>query len=107
MPAAALGASSHVDALASFNLLMSRQRIAVEWSFASVTNLFQRARSAHVLRVFSTPVGATYTVMTFLTNCIIAVRGHSQTSIYFDCDPPTLREYLTATLQPRESTSDA
>ena len=40
------------------------------------------------------PLGARYLVACFLYNCKTCLNKGNQTSLFFDCDPPTLREYL-------------
>lgn len=81
----------------SFNTLMSSLRIAVEWSFGDVINLWKYLDYAAQLKVAHQPVGTFYRVAVFLTNCYTSLH-RNRTSYYFNCSPPSLEEYLQSTL---------
>jgi nuclease HARBI1 len=76
-----------------FNTLMSRARIAVEWAFKNVTQLWQFVDFRREMKIFKTPIGKFYINCCFLTNCHTCFYGN-QTSEYFDAERLTLAEYL-------------
>lgn len=76
-----------------FNKEMSRVRQSVEWGFGKVTTNFAFLDFKKNLKLLLQPVSKYYVVGVFLMNCHTCIYG-SQTSSYFDCEPPSLTEYL-------------
>ena len=76
------------------NRAMTKQKNAVEWDFAYTSllctftqywlNIKLRKHENHKLLYF---------VATLIRNALVTLRG-SQTSRYFDCEPPTLEEWM-------------
>ncbi len=75
------------------NKMMSRLRISVEWGFAKILQLFPFVDYKKNLKIRKEKVPLFYKVATILTNCHTALYG-SQVCHYFECDPPTLEDYL-------------
>lgn len=75
------------------NKMMSRVRISVEWGFAKILQLFPFVDFEKNLKIRKEKVPLFYKVATILTNCHTCLYG-SQVCYYFECDPPTLEEYL-------------
>lgn len=76
------------------NAAMKSIRIAIEWNYATTSNIFQYAKNTKKLKLLgSRSVTKIYTVCTLLRNCHVCCYG-SQASEYFDVIPPTLRSYL-------------
>jgi hypothetical protein len=80
-----------------FNVRMARLRVTVEWMFKDITCTWRYLKFKLGLRIRQQPVGMFYIVGAELTNVLTCMIGHSQSSLYFGCPPPTLEEYL----QPR------
>lgn len=78
----------------AFNLNMSKLRICVEWAFQKVKILFKILGKLDTQRLQLSPVAAHMRVAVFLANCHTCFY-QSQTSSYFDCDPPSIQEYLS------------
>ena len=76
------------------NRAMSSIRESVEWGFGKVIQIFAFLDYKKNLKIGLQPVHQYYTVGMLLGNCHTCVYG-SQTSIYFNCVPPTLAEYLS------------
>lgn len=76
-----------------FNTRMSKVREAVEWEFGKIIQQFAFLDFKKNLKIFLQPVAKYYLVGGILTNCHTCLYG-SQSSQYFDCEPPTLAEYL-------------
>ena len=79
-----------------FNKSMSAVRIAVEWNFGKVTQLFAFLDFKKNLKILLQPVGKYYFVGVLLANCHTCLYG-SQTSSYFNVHPPSLEMYLSNT----------
>lgn len=75
------------------NKKMSRLRIAVEWGFSKIIQLFPFVDFKKNLKVNKQSVSKYYKVATILTNCHTCLYG-SQVCQYFELDPPRLEEYL-------------
>lgn len=75
------------------NLKMSKVRVPVEWGFAKILQLFSFVDFHKNLKIRKQKVAKYYKLATILTNCHTCLYG-SQVSIYFECDPPELEEYL-------------
>jgi hypothetical protein len=76
-----------------FNASMSRQRIAVEWGFGKVVDLFGLIDYYKKLKIGLSAVEAWIFTAILLTNCHTCMYG-SQVASYFECSPPTLWEYF-------------
>ena len=78
-----------------FNVAMSNVRASVEWGFGKLSSNFAFVAFPQNQKVFLQPVGTYYLVASLLTNCHTCLYG-SQVSQYFDCPPPSLKDYLSA-----------
>lgn len=76
-----------------FNKCMSSVRECVEWQFGKLLRYFAFLDFRKNLKVFLQPVGKMYIIGAFLTNCHTCLYG-SQTSNFFELDPPTIEDYL-------------
>ena len=76
-----------------FNKNMASVRVAVEWGFAKITQIFAFLAYHHNQKVFLQPIGKYWIVGTILCNCHSSLY-RSQTSKYFDLQPPALQDYL-------------
>ncbi|XP_078378299.1 uncharacterized protein LOC144661419 isoform X1 [Oculina patagonica] len=77
-----------------FNARMSKLRVSVEWGFGKICQNFACLDFEKNLKVLLQPVAKYYLVATILTNCHTCLYG-SQTSTYFDLEPPLLETYLS------------
>lgn len=77
----------------SFNKQMATIRQSVEWGFGKLKTNFAFLDFKKNLKILLQPVGMYFVVGTILINCQSCLYG-SQTSTYFQCDPPTLEDYL-------------
>jgi hypothetical protein len=84
-----------------FNQAMGSCREAVEWGFADVLRLWSALDFTPGQRLFQVSPGMQYRVATVLTNIWICLHG-SNTSLYFDCCPPRLEDYLQKPNIPEE-----
>jgi hypothetical protein len=73
-----------------FNASMSKVRIGLEWAFRDV---FTHIDVARKLKLGGTPVGLWYICSAVLWNFRVCLYG-SQTAESFDCNPPSIEEYL-------------
>jgi hypothetical protein len=78
---------------ARWNTEMSKVREPVEWGYKNIINFFSFINFKASMQIFKLPVANYFICAAFLTNLRTCFYGN-QTSAYFDCDPPTLREYL-------------
>lgn len=76
-----------------FNKLMSQVRTCVEWTFGKLCQYFAFVDFKKNNKVLLQPVGKYYLVAALLTNCHTCLYG-SQTSNFFDLQPPVLEVYL-------------
>lgn len=76
-----------------FNRQMSKNRVSVEHGFGHVQKKWMRNSFHLTLRVGSTPVASYYLAAALLSNFMTCLRGN-QISEAFQCEPPTLEEYL-------------
>ncbi|RPA78930.1 hypothetical protein BJ508DRAFT_198805, partial [Ascobolus immersus RN42] len=76
------------------NIVMSGERIVVEWAFGLVTKFwgFTAFKRAH--KVNLSPVGAYYFCAVLFTNILTCVRRRNQISDKYGLKPPSLEEYL-------------
>lgn len=73
----------------AFNTEMSKVRTCVEWGFGKIGQNFAYLVFKKNLKVLLQPVGKYYLVASILINCHTCLYG-SQTSTFFDLDPPSL-----------------
>lgn len=78
----------------AFNTEMSKVRTCVEWGFGKICQNFAYLDFKKNLKVLLQPVGKYYLVASILINCHTCLYG-SQTSTFFDLDPPSLETYLS------------
>ncbi|XRA97776.1 DDE Tnp4 domain-containing protein [Pycnococcus provasolii] len=79
------------------NLQVDFVRIAVEWGFKDINCTWRWLNDKHRNKLGETPLRKHYMNATFLSNLIVCVTGGTQTSAFFECEPPTLEEYLLMT----------
>ena len=72
---------------------MSKVRECVEWGFGKVTTIFAFLDFKKNQKVYLQPVGRMYVVAVLMTNVHSCYYG-SQTSQFFNLDPPNASEYL-------------
>ena len=77
----------------AYNHEFASVRESVEWGFGKQYALWPFLDFEKLNRSQQTPTERDYMVGMWLTNCHTCCYG-SLTSSYFDCDPPTLEEYL-------------
>ena len=77
-----------------FNTQMSKVRVSVEWGFGKICQNFAYLDFKKNLRVLLQPVGKYYLVASILVNCHTCLYG-SQTSTFFNLEPPSLETYLS------------
>lgn len=77
----------------SFNTAMSTVRQCVEWEFGKTISLFAFLDYRKNMKLYLQPVGKLYLVGVLLKNCHACIYG-SQTSQYFQLQPPSLETYL-------------
>jgi hypothetical protein len=76
-----------------WNICMSARRECVEWGFADIVRLWKHLDDIGSQQLLSRPLGLMYRVAVILTNMHICIYG-CQTTVYFNCAPPRLEEYL-------------
>ena len=81
------------EAEKTFNKAMSRARVAIEWSFGKIVNIFAFLSYWRQLKIWLVPVGQYYQLATLMANCHTCLYG-SQTTQHFEVAPPSLEEYL-------------
>ena len=77
-----------------FNTRMSKVRTCVEWGFGKICQTFAYLDFKKNLKILLQPVGKYYLVACILINCHTCLYG-SQTSTYFNLEPPSLETYLS------------
>ena len=77
----------------SFNDTMASVRICVEWEFGHLIQKFSFLDFKQPQRIMLSPIAKYFMVSALIKNCHVCLNG-SQTSAYFDFDPPSLAEYL-------------
>ena len=78
--------------MTTLNAIMSPIRVAIEWVYGRVANLFKFTSFRQ--KLFESPVARTYHMTALLSNCRTCLYG-CQENLHFDILPPTLRAYLT------------
>ena len=76
------------------NVVMSGERIVVEWGFGRVVNYWSLNAYKSGLKLGLSPIAAYYMVGVLLSNILLCVSGGSQVSEKYNLPPPTLDEYL-------------
>ena len=76
-----------------FNRRMSKVITSVEWGFGRICQTFAFLDFEKNLKRLLHPIGKYYLVATILISCHTCLYG-SQTSIYFDLDPPSIERYV-------------
>lgn len=76
------------------NILMSGERIVVEWAFGLVTKAWSFTAFKKMQKVGLSPVGAYYFCAVLFTNIQTCIRGRNQISDKYGLRPPRLNEYL-------------
>ena len=84
-----------------FNAYMAKQRMAVEWGFGKVMQLFQFSNVKLMMKFGLSPIAPYYIVSVLLTNCHTCY-FNSKTSMSFDCAPPDIRDYFGLTQDGKE-----
>jgi nuclease HARBI1 len=79
---------------AGFNNSMTSVRISIEWAFGAILRNWASLRWVPDQQLLSRRnIGQIYFVAALLTNLLNCVRPN-QTSLYFNCSPPSLAKYL-------------
>jgi hypothetical protein len=76
------------------NFLMSKIRVAIEWTFGNIVMLYKFVDFAKGQKLMESPLAKHYIVAVLLANCHTCIYG-DQHNEYFDCDPPSLDDYLS------------
>eukprot|EP00951_Prasinocladus_malaysianus_P008340 scaffold60339_cov38-Prasinocladus_malaysianus.AAC.2 len=77
-----------------YSRFMNKCRTSVEWGFGLIGQNFPYCTIPAYARLGSTPLALHYRNAVFMTNCLTTLRGNI-TSKFFDCQPPSLGDYLT------------
>ena len=72
---------------------MSSERIGVEWGFGKVYSRCPILRKSEMMKLQAQDVAKLVRVCVLITNAHTCLRG-SQSSLYFDCIPPTIEKYF-------------
>lgn len=80
----------------AFNEQMGKLRIAVEWEFGELFQQFSFLTFKYNQKLYLQPLAKYIKVSVILKNCQTCLYG-SQTSAYYDVEPPSLEEYVTNT----------
>lgn len=76
-----------------FNTAMSELRVAVEWTFKDVKQLFYSLGYKRKLKLRERPVGLQYQFVMLFWNLRCCLYG-SQAATFFGCSPPSVEQYL-------------
>lgn len=85
------------NAQRQFNASMSSVRVAVEWPFGEIATYFAFNDFKKNLKVGLQSVAKIYAVSCLIFNAKTCLHG-SQTSQFFQLEPPSLHEYFTQSL---------
>jgi len=77
----------------AWNVAMSARRECVEWGFADILRLWRHLTDKDNQRLLPRLLSQMYRVAVILTNIHTCLYG-CQTTVYFNCPPPTLSAYL-------------
>ena len=83
------------EAETHFNECMLEPRLAVEWGFMRVSQLWQCFSKPVGLRAGNMSLGQMYLVSVLLTNIRTCMHKHNQISTYFELEPCSPEEYLS------------
>lgn len=75
------------------NHVMNSDRVSVEWGFGGVVNQFRMHSFTPLQKPLLSRIAIWYLDSVLLTNCQICMYG-SEAAGHFDCQPPSLSEYL-------------
>jgi len=81
---------------------LNRMRVTVERMFGINYGCWELLRKRTAMMTGQSSVGMWFSVSILLTNIRTCIRRGNNVSMYFNCPPPTLDEYLSAP-QPEES----
>lgn len=81
--------------MADENWLMSKIRVAIEWTFGEILMLHKFIDFKKGQKVGESPVEKHYVVAVLLANCHVCLYGTGTHNEYFRCDPPDLDDYLS------------
>ena len=73
---------------------MSKVRVSVEWVFGDIINYFKFLDFKKNLKIGLSAVGKMYIICALLHNARCCLYG-SETSNYFQCEPPLIETYFT------------
>ena len=76
------------------NIIMSGQRIVVEWGFGRVLNYWALNSFKPGLKLGLSPIAGYYMVATLLSNILLCVTGGNQISEKYNLSPPRVEDYL-------------
>jgi nuclease HARBI1 len=76
-----------------YNAEMSAVRVAVEWSYKDVKEMWTTKGFKRKLKVRESPVAVLYIMSALLWNCKVCFQHGSQAGSKFHCDPPSFSEY--------------
>jgi len=76
-----------------YNSIMSKIRVAIEWSFGSIIVRNKFISFAIGQKIQQNQLAKQYNIAVFLTNCHVCMNGSAHME-YFDCVPPSLDAYL-------------
>lgn len=79
----------------TFNATLSRVRVSVEWFFGILKRTFAFMDWNQKHKILLSPVAKFMKVSVLLANCHTCLNGGNQISDFFNCQPPTLEEYLS------------
>lgn len=80
--------------MVAYNKSMSSVRVSVEWIFGDIVNYFKFMDFKKNLKIGLSQIGKMYIVAAILRNALTCLYG-SETSQFFELDPPTLQEYFS------------
>lgn len=79
---------------AVFNTDMSGPREGVEWSYKDVKQQFTSMDFSRTLKFLEAPNEPMYKMSALLWNLMVCFHRRGEVGTYFQCEPPTLKEYL-------------
>mmetsp|Transcript_18466 Transcript_18466/g.16728 ORF Transcript_18466/g.16728 Transcript_18466/m.16728 type:complete len:84 (+) Transcript_18466:3-254(+) len=78
------------------NNLMSRVRVAVEWTFGKISGLYKFISFFKGQQLQKSTIAKQYTIACLLANCNTCLYGSQHNlSRSFDIEPPSLEDYLS------------
>lgn len=79
-----------------FNTRMSAARVAVEWHYKDVKQMWSMNDFARRLKVKQSPIACMYIASVLLLNFRTCMYGGGQTSAHFNLQPPSLEDYVNS-----------